>query len=149
MDGVEGTRLLKSRYPQIKVVIVSAHGEDYLVPSIDAGADGYLLKTLPPDELIKSMHQVALGQSPVDSALVRHLMNEAVSGKASDADGMPSERQQDILKLVANGLSSKELASKLYISQTTLKREFRNIFNLLGVNDRAHAVAEEMRRGIV
>ena len=149
MDGVEGTRLLKSRYPQIKVVIVSAHGEDYLVPSIDAGADGYLLKTLPPDELIKSMHQVALGQSPVDSALVRHLMNEAVSGKASDADGMPSERQQDILKLVANGLSSKELASKLYISQTTLKREFRNIFNLLGVNDRAHAVAEAMRRGIV
>ncbi len=149
IDGVEGTRMLKAAHPEVKVVIVSAYGEDYLVPSIDAGADGYLLKTLPPGELVKSMHQAALGQSPVDSALTRHLMNQAAAGKASDGEGMPTERQQDVLKLVANGLSSKELASRLYISQTTLKREFRNIFNLLGVNDRAHAVAEAYRRSLI
>ena len=149
VDGVEGTRLLKATYPEVKVVIVSAYGEDYLVPSIDAGADGYLLKTLPPEELVKSMHQAALGQSPVDSALTRHLMNQAAAGKVSEGEGMPTERQQDVLRLVSNGLSSKELASRLYISQTTLKREFRNIFNLLGVNDRAHAVAEAYRRSII
>ncbi len=149
INGVEGTRMLKAAHPEVKVVIVSAYGEDYLVPSIDAGADGYLLKTLPPGELVKSMHQAALGQSPVDSALTRHLMNQAAAGKASDGEGMPTERQQDVLKLVANGLSSKELASRLYISQTTLKREFRNIFNLLGVNDRAHAVAEAYRRSLI
>ena len=149
INGVEGTRMLKAAHPEVKVVIVSAYGEDYLVPSIDAGADGYLLKTLPPGELVKSMHQAALGQSPVDSALTRHLMNQAAAGKASDGEGMPTERQQDVLKLVANGLSSKELASRLYISQTTLKREFRNIFNLLGVNDRAHAVAEAYRRNLI
>jgi len=149
INGVEGTRMLKAAHPEVKVVIVSAYGEEYLVPSIDAGADGYLLKTLPPGELVKSMHQAALGQSPVDSALTRHLMNQAAAGKASDGEGMPTERQQDVLKLVANGLSSKELASRLYISQTTLKREFRNIFNLLGVNDRAHAVAEAYRRSLI
>ncbi|MEE8466561.1 MAG: response regulator transcription factor [Dehalococcoidia bacterium] len=149
VDGVEGTRMMKARYPEVKVVIVSAYGEDYLVPSIEAGADGYLLKTLPPGELVKSMHQVALGQSPVDSALTRHLMNQAAAGKGSEGEGMPTERQQDVLKLVANGLSSKELASRLFISQTTLKREFRNIFNLLGVNDRAHAVAEAYRRNLI
>ena len=149
IDGVEGTRMLKAAHPEVKVVIVSAYGEDYLVPSIDAGADGYLLKTLPPGELVKSMHQVALGQSPVDSALTRHLMNQAAAGKGSAGEGMPTERQQDVLKLVANGLSSKELASRLFISQTTLKREFRNIFNLLGVNDRAHAVAEAYRRNLI
>ena len=149
VDGVEGTRLMKARHPEVKVVIVSAYGEDYLVPSIEAGADGYLLKTLPPGELVKSMHQVALGQSPVDSALTRHLMNQAAAGKGSAGEGMPTERQQDVLKLVANGLSSKELASRLFISQTTLKREFRNIFNLLGVNDRAHAVAEAYRRNLI
>ncbi len=149
IDGVEGTRMMKAAHPEVKVVIVSAYGEDYLVPSIDAGADGYLLKTLPPGELVKSMHQAAVGQSPVDSALTRHLMNQAAAGKASDGEGMPTERQQDVLKLVANGLSSKELASRLYISQTTLKREFRNIFNLLGVNDRAHAVAEAYRRSLI
>ena len=149
VDGVEGTRLLKANYPEVKVVIVSAYGEDYLVPSIEAGADGYLLKTLPPGELVKSMHQAALGQAPVDAALTRHLMNQAAAGKGSEGDGMPTERQQDVLKLVANGLSSKELASRLFISQTTLKREFRNIFNLLGVNDRAHAVAEASRRNLI
>ena len=149
VDGVEGTRRLKEKYPEVKVVIVSAYGEDYLVPSIDAGADGYLLKTLTPDEVLKSMHQAALGQSPVDAALTRHLMNQAAAGKGSDGDGMPTERQQDVLKLVAEGLSSKELAGRLFISQTTLKREFRNIFNLLGVNDRAHAVAEAYRRNLI
>ena len=149
MDGVEGTRQMKARYPEVKVVIVSAYGEDYLVPSIDAGADGYLLKTLPPAELVKSMHQAALGQSPVDAALTRHLMNRAAAGKGMVGENQPTERQQEVLKLVADGLSSKELASRLYISQTTLKREFRNIFNLLGVNDRAHAVAEAYRRNLI
>jgi len=149
VDGVEGTRQLKARYPEVKVVIVSAYGEDYLVPSIDAGADGYLLKTLPPSELVKSMHQAAMGQSPVDAALTRHLMDQAAAGKGMEGEGHPTERQQEVLKLVADGLSSKELASRLYISQTTLKREFRNIFNLLGVNDRAHAVAEAYRRHLI
>ncbi len=149
VNGVEGTRQMKARYPEVKVVIVSAYGEDYLVPSIDAGADGYLLKTLPPSELVKSMHQAALGQSPVDAALTRHLMNQAAAGKGMEGEGQPTERQQEVLKLVADGLSSKELASRLYISQTTLKREFRNIFNLLGVNDRAHAVAEAYRRHLI
>ncbi len=149
VNGVEGTRLLKAKHPEVKVVIVSAYGEDYLVPSIDAGADGYLLKTLPPGELVKSMYQAALGQSPVDAALTRHLMDQAAAGKGAEGEGMPTERQQDVLKLVADGLSSKELASRLYISQTTLKREFRNIFNLLGVNDRAHAVAEAYRRSLI
>ena len=149
MDGVEGTRQMKARYPEVKVVILSAYGEDYLVPSIDAGADGYLLKTLPPAELVKSMHQVALGQSPVDAALTRHLMNQAVAGRGAKAEGQPTERKQEVLKLVADGLSSKELAARLFISQTTLKREFRNIFNLLGVNDRAHAVAEAYRRHLI
>ena len=149
MDGVEGTRQMKARYPDIKVVIVSAYGEDYLVPSIDAGADGYLLKTLAPVDLVKSMHQAAMGQSPVDAALTRHLMNQAAAGKGKEGEGKPTERQQEVLKLVAVGLSSKELAARLFISQTTLKREFRNIFNLLGVNDRAHAVAEAYRRSLI
>lgn len=149
VDGVEGTRLLKAGYPHVKVLIVSAHGEEYLVRAISAGADGYLLKTQTPWELVKCMHQVASGQSPVDPSLTRHLMNQATAVKMPEGKDMPTERQQNVLKLVANGLSSKEMASKLHISETTLKREFRNIFNLLGVNDRAHAVAEACRRDLI
>ncbi|MCH7736293.1 MAG: response regulator transcription factor [Chloroflexi bacterium] len=149
LDGVEGTKLVKAKYPDVKVVIVSSYGEQYLVPAIGAGADGYLLKTQSPWELVKCMHQAALGQSPVDPSLTRHLMDHASKGRLAETDGMPTERQQEVLKLVSDGISSKEMATILHISETTLKREFRNIFNLLGVNDRAHAVAEACRRNLI
>ena len=149
LDGVEGTKLVKAKYPDVKVVIVSSYGEAYLLPAIAAGADGYLLKTQSPWELVKCMNQAALGHSPVDPGLTRHLMDRATVGASTAGDGLPTERQQEVLRLVSDGIPSKDVASRLNISETTLKREFRNIFNLLGVNDRAHAVAEACRRNII
>ncbi len=149
MNGVEGTKLVKANHPDVKVVIVSAHGREYLLPAIDAGADGYLLKTQAPWDLAKSMRQAASGQSPMDATLTRHLMDQATIGCIAEGKGAPTERQQDVLRLVADGITSKDMASRLNISPTTLKREFRNIFNLLGVNDRAHAVAEACRRSLI
>ena len=149
LDGVEGTRLVKAKYPDVKVVIVSSYGEEYLLPAISAGADGYLLKTQSPWDLVKCMHQAAIGHSPVDPGLTRLLMDQAAVGSSAASDGLPTERQQDVLRLVSDGISSKDVASRLNISETTLKREFRNIFNLLGVNDRAHAVAEACRRNLI
>lgn len=146
LDGVEGIRLFKAKHPKMKVVIV---GLDYLVPSVEAGADGYLPKILPSGELVESMHRAAPGISPADSALTRHPMNHATAERGRERNGMPTERQQEVLRLVANGLSSKELASRLHISQTTLSREIRNIYNLLRVNNRAHAVAEAYRRSLI
>jgi len=149
VNGVEGTRLVKAMHPDVKVVIVSAHGKEYLLPAIGAGADGYLLKTQAPMDLVNSMHQAALGQSPMDPTLTRHLMDSAAVGGKVEGKGTPTERQQDVLRLVAEGITSFDMASRLHISHTTLKREFRNIFDLLGVNDRAHAVAEAYRRKII
>ena len=149
MNGVEGTRLVKALHPDVKVVIVSAYGKEYLLPAIDAGADGYLLKTQAPWDLAESMRQAASGQSPMDATLTRHLMDKATVGRIAEGMGMPTERQQDVLRLLADGITSKDMASRLNISPTTLKREFRNIFNLLGVNDRAHAVAEACRRSLI
>ncbi len=149
MDGVEATRQLKAQYSDLKVVVVSAYGEEYLLQSIEAGADGYLLKTLAPDELAHSLLQAAQGQSPVDINLTRHLMDRAAASESLAPGTSLSPRQVDILRLVAEGISSKELAPQLFISQTTLKREFRNIFDQLGVNDRAHAVAEAYRKQLI
>lgn len=149
MDGVEATRRLKAQYSDLKVVVVSAYGEEYLLQSIEAGADGYLLKTLAPDELAHSLLQAAQGQSPVDINLTRHLMDKAAASESLDPSTSLSPRQMDILRLVSEGISSKELAPQLFISQTTLKREFRNIFDKLGVNDRAHAVAEAYRKQLI
>lgn len=149
MDGVEATRQLKARHPHLKVVIVSAFGEEYLMHSIEAGADGYLLKTLAPEELARSLLQAAQGRPPVDATLTRHLMDRAASGDFASRGATLSSRQVEVLQLISQGISSREVAPRLFISQTTLKREFRNIFDLLGVNDRAHAVAEAYRRQLI
>ena len=149
MNGVEATHELKARHPDIKVVVVSGYGEEYLLSSIEAGADGYLLKTLAPDELSRSLLQAGQGRPPIDGSLTRHLMDQAAAGEPLVRGQSLSSRQLEILQLVAQGISSKELSLNLFISQTTVKREFRNIFDLLGVNDRAHAVAEAYRRQLI
>ena len=149
IDGVEATRRLKSQHPNLMVVIVSAYGEEYLIPSIDAGADGYMMKGLEPKAMIEGLLQAAEGTPPIDSNLTRHLMDRAAAGPKESSGPSMSLRQQEVLRHVSDGLSSKEIASLLSISNTTLKRDFRNIFEVLGVNDRAHAIAEAYRRDLI
>lgn len=149
MDGVEATRQLKAACPEIRVVIVSAYGEDYLVPCIQAGAEAYLLKTSPPENLVRDIIRAAQGEPQIDSSLTRHLLDQ-VSAYASINRGFGfSPRQKELLRLVAEGCSTKGMAARLFISEATVKREFQNIFNGLGVNDRAHAVAEAYRRKLI
>ncbi len=149
IDGVEATRRLKSQDADLKVVIVSAYGEEYLIPSIDAGADGYMMKGLEPKAMIEGLLQAAEGTPPIDSNLTRLLMDRAAAGPRESSGPSLSERQHEVLRHVSDGHSSKEIASLLSISNTTLKRDFRNIFEVLGVNDRAHAIAEAYRRQLI
>ena len=186
VDGVEGTRQMKARYPELKVVILSAYGEKYLVPSIDAGADGYLLKTLPPAELLRSMHQAALGQSPVDVSLTRYLMNQAATGLPGD--GLPTEQQQirqtnlkravleanddaqekaetqpvktpayplgltqreiEVIRLIAMGKTDREIGKELFISFRTAGNHLRSILNKTDAANRAEAAAYATRHGL-
>ena len=149
MNGADATRQIKARHPEMKVVVLSAFGEEYLIASIRAGADGYLLKTLGLNEVARGLLQSATGQPPIDPGLTRHLIERAVGGAAEAVGPTLPQRCQEVLRLVAEEVSSEELASNLFISRTTLKRDLRNIFNLLGVNDRAHAVAEAYRRKLI
>jgi two-component system NarL family response regulator len=149
MNGVEATRQLKARHPNLKVVIISAYGEEYLILSIDAGADGYMLKGLTVDQVVQGLLQAAAGTPPIDATLTRHLMDRAAVGTQDQAGPSLSPRQQEVLRHVSDGLTSKEIASRLNVSATTVKREFRSIFEALGVNDRAHAIAEAYRRSLI
>ena len=149
MDGVEATRQLKLRHPELKVVIMSAFGEEYLVPSIEAGADGYMMKGLTADELVRGLLQAAKGMPPIDAALTRHLMDQSVIGSATHAAPFLSLRQREVLRLVSHGLTTKEIANSLAVSSPTIKREFRKIFEMFGVKDRAHAISEAHRYGLI
>ena len=133
----------------MKVVVLSSFGDEYLAKPIDAGATGYILKTATQPELVQAVVQAAAGQSPIDPTLVPGLLQ-----RMSELSGMArcevlSNRQREILRLIADGVPSTEIAANLSVSQATLTRELRHVFDLLGVDDRAHAIAEASRKNLL
>ncbi len=149
MDGVETIRQMKQRRPETKIIIFSGFGSEYISQAIEAGADGYLLKTASPAELVEAIHQAARGGSPIDPQLAPALLDRfAHLARLTQHQGL-SHRQYEILRLVAGGAPSKAIAAQMAISDATLKREIRAIFNHMGVNDRAHAEAEGYQRHLL
>lgn len=146
MDGNEATERLTAQDPELRVIILSSFGDRYLARSIEAGACGYILKTATQSEMISAVLRAADGQSPIDPKLTRLFWN-----------GHPrrvrrprlSGRQRQILQLIADGVPSKQIAETLSVSGATLTRELRRIFDLLGVDDRAHAIAEAYREKLL
>ena len=149
IDGIETTRRLQAQHPDLKVIILSSFGDEYLAKAVDAGANGYILKTASQRELVHAVVQVANGQTFVDAQLVPKLFRQLgeLSRMARCED--LSDRQREILGLIANGVSSKEIAVTLTMSHATLTRQLRHVFDVLGVDSRAHAVAEASRRGLL
>ena len=149
MNGIQATRHLKEKYPDLKVLVLSTFGEEYTVQALEAGANGYLLKTASQSELLNAVLQAARGQTPIDAELTSTLV-DSITGKV-DRDGpqVLTDRQTEILRLIADGVPSKEIQEKLSISQPTLTRQIRRIFDQLEVEDRAHAVSEAYKRHIL
>lgn len=152
MNGVESTKLIKEQYPDIKVLMLTTFDDDqYVVEALRLGAVGYLLKDMPPAELIsavRAVHEGGVLISPkVATKLVEKLMNPAEKGK--DATGPTvnsnswtnelSDREKKILQLMAQGLDNKEIAKTLYIAEQTVKNHVSIIYSKLGVRDRVQA----------
>lgn len=149
IDGIETTRRLRAGHPDLKVIILSSFGDEYLVKAIEAGAHGYILKTATLHELVCAIVQAVNGQTPIDPKLTSRLFGRlAELSRMSQFQGL-SSRQQEMLRLIADGVPSNEVAGKLSISPATLTRELRNVYDLLGVNSRAHAVAEAYKKGLL
>ncbi len=149
IDGIEATRLLSDKYPEVKVVILSSFGSEFLAQAIEVGAIGYILKTASQQELVHAVVLASNGLSPIDPSLTAGLLDQfAMVSKIARHRGL-SSRQHQILQLVAEGTASKEIAARLAISYATFNRDIRIIFNHLGVNNRAQAVAEAYRRRLL
>ena len=149
MDGVEATRELKARHRDLKVVILSGFGDNSLLPSIEAGADGYMLKGLAPERMAQCLLQAAAGIPPIDASLTRQLMDQAVKVHRSRVGANLSSRQKEALRMLSEGISSKQIATRFSVSGATVQREFSKIYVSLGVNDRAHAIAEAYRMDLI
>ena len=148
MDGITATREIKQRVPDTAVLMLTLYAEDYVKQAIEAGVAGYLLKDSDCEQIIKAISQVNNGLYPIAPSLTRELVAEFAQ-LSRNAPTMLSQRQIEILKLIANGVNSQEIGSSLFISASTAKREIRHIFDKLGVNDRAHAVSEGFRRNFI
>ncbi|MCH7594059.1 MAG: response regulator transcription factor [Chloroflexi bacterium] len=148
IDGIDTLRQMLARHPHLKVVMLSTFGEDHLLHALDAGAVGYLLKKAGQEELSRAVRDAAAGGAPLSPSLSTVL----VSRLRDSGSGGPldlSARQKDVLRMVAKGDSTKEIADQLFMSPATVKRELRAIFDRLGVGNRAHAVAQAQQRGII
>jgi DNA-binding NarL/FixJ family response regulator len=149
MDGIAATRELKQKLPGSRILILTLYGEDLVQEAIEAGVSGYLLKDSESEEITSAVHQAHKGLCPIAPSLTRGLVTELAELKRNTRALLLSPREVEVLKLIAEGMNSTEIGCRLYVSQSTVKREVGQIFDKLGVNDRPHAVSEAIKRKLI
>ena len=154
VDGIEVTRQIKALYPDIAVLILTAYDDDQFVFSLlEAGAAGYLLKSVRGHELIDAVRAVYAGESVLHPAIARKVLNRFAhaSGKAIGQKPLEvlSEREMDVLKLATRGLSNQDIANELCLSLRTVQAHLGHIFNKLQVSSRTEAVVRALKKGWV
>ncbi|MBF8285617.1 MAG: DNA-binding response regulator [Chloroflexi bacterium RBG_16_63_12] len=152
MDGVEALRQIRAARPDAPVIVFTAFDTDErIVSAVRAGAQGYLLKGAPRDELFKAIRVVSEGgsllQPVVASKLLQHMSQQATERETS-ADSL-TEREMEVLKLLAQGKTNKEIAAALVISERTVKFHVGSILSKLGAGNRTEAVTIAAQRGLV
>jgi len=144
MDGLQATKQISDRFPDVAVLIFTAYSERSLLSrGLESGAKGYILKEAPHQTLLRAIEKVAAGDGYVDPAL----MPAFLTGK--DQTDMLTSREREILQLLADGMSNADVATKLFISQETVKSHVRHILAKLEADTRTHAVAIALRESII
>jgi DNA-binding NarL/FixJ family response regulator len=158
-DGVAATRRIRADHPQTQVVVLTAYSDDEsIIGALQAGALGYLTKDATRAEIGRAVLAAAAGQAVLDPAVQQRLLSAAVRAPAADPDHDPDEltpRESDVLRLIAEGKSNREIARALYVSEATVKTHVNRIFAKTGSRDRTQAVryaythgyADPARRG--
>lgn len=166
MDGLTATRELLKDDPPLRVIVLTTFDQDdYVYEALRAGASGFLLKSADGDSLVEAVRVVAAGEALLAPQVTRRVIEHFASGTlpaapasaphegaASDPAGLEadlSERELEVLQLMARGLSNREIASQLFVSSTTVKTHVSHILSKLGVRDRVQAVVEAYESGLV
>jgi DNA-binding NarL/FixJ family response regulator len=163
MDGLAATRDVLAAAPDVHIVILTTFDEDdYIYEALRAGASGFLLKSADGDTLVNAVRVVAGGEALLAPEVTRRVIEKFATGTmasgasedevhvpSAEAIGDLSEREVEVLCLIATGLSNQEIASELFVSNTTVKTHVSHILTKLGVRDRVQAVVEAYNSGIV
>lgn len=154
VDGIEATKRIKAQFPGIAVLILSAYDDDQFVFSLlEAGAAGYLLKSVRGHELVEAIRAVYAGESVLHPSIARKVLN-----RFTDTSGKPqkqkvaevlTEREIEVLRFATQGMSNQEIADKLFLSLRTVQSHLNHIFNKLQVSSRTEAVVRALKEGWV
>ena len=153
VDGVEATRAIRERHPGVAVVVLTTYADDdSIVAALSAGAAGYLTKDAARDDIRRAVEAAAAGQAVLDPSVQAALLKAAQQGvarppaSAAPPDGL-TEREVEVLALIASGLSNHEIAERLFVAETTVKTHVNRIFAKTGSRDRGQAVHYAYTRG--
>jgi len=152
LNGIEATKQIKALYPATAVLILTAYDNDqYIFALLEAGAAGYLLKTVRGHELIDAIRAVSVGESVLHPKIARKVLSRfmplATKPSEERVTELLSERELEVLKLAAKGMSNKDIAEELFLSVRTVQSHLANIFTKLDVGSRTEAILCGLRRG--
>jgi two-component system response regulator NreC len=151
MDGLEATRQIKARWPAVKVLILTIHRtDDYFFEMLKVGASGYVLKAAETHELINAVRVVSQGEVFLYPTMARRLVQDYLEREAnSGSESSLSPRENEILQLLAEGYSNKEIAEKLVVSSSTVHTHRSNLMTKLGLNSRRELIQYARKRGLL
>jgi len=152
MDGLEATRRIKAQWPEVAVLVLTMHrSEEYFFDMLKLGASGYLLKGAQPEELINAVQTVARGEIFLYPSMAGKLVRDYVSrtGNASSLDPSLSPRENEILRLLVDDFSSKEIAEKLVVSISTVHTHRNNLMRKLGLSSRRELIQYARQKGLL
>jgi two-component system, NarL family, response regulator LiaR len=152
LDGIMATRQIRKVYPKTQVIVITSHHQDeYIFPAVRAGAISYLLKDVEPDELADAIRKAARGEAVLDSRVASRIVQELQGLRKEGVNPFTelSEREFDVLRLIAAGKPNAEIAEALFIGESTVKTHIGNILKKLHLGDRTQAAVFAWQAGIV
>lgn len=152
MNGIEATRRIRTGFPAVKVLVLTTYDDDeWVMGAIRAGASGYLLKDTPREQLIRAVKETVAGKAFIDPAVTGSLLKKVSEGQTGPAALIAeklSDRELDVLRLVAQGLNNTQIADRLFLSQGTVRNYVSSIFSKLDVADRTQAAVIAIQHGL-
>jgi DNA-binding NarL/FixJ family response regulator len=146
LDGLGAIKLIRDRLPRANILVLTTYGTDAdILPALEAGAIGYLLKDTPSEQLFQAVRNVASGEM----ALAPRVAEKVTQRLTNSSKNTLSSREIEVLELASQGNPNKAIAKKLFITEATVKSHFVHIFSKLGVTDRTAAVTEAVRQKII
>ena len=152
MNGIEATREIHAKFPDIKILVLTTYDDDeWVFDAVRAGASGYLLKDTPRQKIVEAIRGTMDGKSFLDPAVAGKLMNQVASKQTQPTSILSdklTERELDVLRLIAKGINNSEIAAQLHLSEGTVRNHVSAILDKLGVSDRTQAAVIAIQHGL-